>query len=213
MCESSEGSFTTRAISLESEKPEPNDGGNIFGKITVGSTTVDVTYTGSYYGFQLNGGTNYWASDPSTYESSTASNAPSNSDIVPLNYGGSKTIAFSQPVQNPLIALVSWNGNNVSFANNPIEFLSYGAGYYGNGYPTLNSTNTGFYGNGELHGVVELPGTFTSITFTDSSEYWHGFSMGIVDLGQTTATPEPTSLLLLGSGPGLVGLVARRKMR
>jgi hypothetical protein len=187
------------------------EGSNVYGKLTIGSTTVDVTFVGSYYNFQLNGGTNYWT-NPAIYQSAIVPNAPSTPDIIELNNGGSKTITFSQPVQNPLIALVSWNNNTVNF-NVPIEVLSYGCGYWGCGSPIVNSTNTGFYGNGELHGVVELPGTYTSITFVDTSEYWHGFTIGVMDLGQASAVPEPTSLILLGSGLAVLGLTTYRRKK
>jgi len=160
-------------------------------------------FTGDYSFAQINGnGFNYWNNPSTPYISATVPNAPPNSDIIALNNGGSKTITFSQAVENPVIGLVSWNGNTVDFGV-PIKILSYGTGYWGYGIPELNGTGTGFYGNGEVHGVIELPGSFTSITFTDTSENWHGLTVG--------AAPVPIPGALLLFGPGLAGIAAIRR--
>lgn len=181
------------------------------GTLLVGATSVDVTYSGLYAFVQTGaaGETNYW--NPSApYVSGTVGNAPPGTDIIALGAGGAKTITFSQAVVDPVLALVSWNGNVVDFAT-PIEILSEGTGYWGGGTMVLNGTGTGFTGNGEVHGVIRLPGTFTAISFTDTSEYWHGFTVGVLDLASPpTGVPEPASLALLGAG--LLGLgIARRR--
>ena len=179
----------------------------VVGSINTGTATIGVSYAGAYSLAQVSGGTNYW--NPSApYLSATVSNAPPASDIIELTTGGTGTITFSQPVLNPLIALVSWNGNTADFGT-AIQFLSFGNGYWGNGTPILNAGGTGFFGSGEVHGVIELPGTFSSITFTHTPEGWHGFTVGVMGEAPSTVPDHGSSLLLLGMG--LVGLRAWRK--
>lgn len=150
----------------------------VSGTLTVGSSTIGVTFSGAYYFAQTSDGINYW-NPPAPYISQIVDNAPPTSDIIGLGSGGYETIKFSEVIQDPIIALVSWNSNTVDFGV-PIEILSYGAGYWGNGVPILNSSGTGFYGNGEVHGIIRLPGAYSSITFTHTSEYWHGLTVGVL---------------------------------
>jgi hypothetical protein len=91
----------------------------------------------------------------------------------------------------------------------PINVLSFGCGYWGCGAPVVNPAGTGFFGNGEVHGVIELVGDYTSITFTDTSENWHGITVGVLGVSTPgTQVPEPVSLALLGSALGALALPA-----
>lgn len=186
----------------------------VSGTVTVDGSPVSVTYSGAQYAFaQLNGsGTNYWVPN-GPYLSSAVSNAPGAADIVGLSDAGTSVITFSAPVVNPVIALVSWNGADVTFGGGTdtqtydINYLSSGCGYWGCGSyasPTSNS----FVGSGELHGVIELVGTYSSISFTDTTgEFWHGLTVGAF----ATSVPEPGELGMMALGLGVVGALARRR--
>lgn len=173
---------------------------------TIGAPSGDVTVSaaGVYSFAQTSGGTNYW-SPSGPYVSASVDNAPPAADIIGLSTGGTETITFSKAVVDPLIALVSWNGNTVQFSA-PIEIVSFGPGYWGNGTPILNAAGDGFFGSGEVHGVVRLRGTYTSFSFTHTSENWHGFTVGI-----TSAVPEPVSGLLMLAGLPILALRLRRR--
>lgn len=168
------------------------------------SVGVEVSSSSNLNFVQLAGaGVNYW--NPSTpYISASIDNAPGNSGIISLNTGGTVTINFSSAVVDPLIALVSWNSNTLVF-NAPIEIVSYGAGHWGNGTPVLNANGDGIYGQGEVHGVIRVLGTYDTISFTHISENWHGYTVGI-----TAAVPEPESFALLLAGLPLLAAVRRR---
>jgi hypothetical protein len=177
------------------------------GNLLVGSTSVNVGYsgTGAHSFVQTGTGTNYWTGP--AYTQGTIDNAPPSSELVALNQGGTVTINFSQTVQDPLIGLVSWNNNTVEFGA-PIQFDSFGPGFWGNGTPILNPAETGFFGSGELHGVLRVPGSYDSITFTHSGEFWHGFTVGVS--GLASPVPIPATVLLFGSG--IIGLLGIRKI-
>ncbi len=180
----------------------------VSGTMTVGVTPVSVAFSGSYSFAQTAGGTNYWSPSAPYDSSALVDNAPPASDIIALNTGGTATITFGQAILDPLIALVSWNGNVVDFGV-PMTTISSGTGFWGGG--SFGSvTATGFTGVGELHGVVQLPGIHSSITFTHTSENWHGLTVGVVALAPPPV-PEPAMLGLLGFGLAGIGFLRRRQ--
>jgi hypothetical protein len=177
------------------------------GTLDVSGTAVGITFSGAYSFAQVSGGTNYW-NPPGPYQSGTVENAPPAADIIALAAGGVVTLTFSQAVKDPLIALVSWNSNTVDFGT-PIEVLSFGQGFWGNGTPVVNAAGTGFFGSGEVHGVIRLPGNHTSVTISHTSENWHGLTVGVLGLGEPPPIPEPSTYGLFALG--LLGLALRRR--
>lgn len=171
--------------------------------------TVGVSYGGTYSFVQTGCGTNFWTV-PSTYVSGSVATPPPACDIVALNAGGLKTITFSQAVVNPLIALASWNGQPGTMFSNPIEILSQGPGYWGSGLFTVVNGNT-LVGSGEAHGVIRLVGTYTSFSFTDGSENWHGITVGAQEIAQVGVVPEPATYALMTGGLFVLAAVRRRR--
>lgn len=171
---------------------------------TIGA--VGVTYRGALSFSQLNNaGTDFWVDGGYTQG---VVNRPVGTDIIALNVGGTKSVSFSTAVKDVYLGFTSWNGNTVSFSA-PFTVVSQGCGYWGCGTFNVNGTNDGFFGNGEVHGVLKFAGTFTSLTFIDSSENWHGFTVGIG--APAGAIPEPASWALMIGGFGMIGAALRRR--
>lgn len=185
--------------------------GTVGGSLLADGTPVTVTYSGQYAFAQTDGtGINYWV--PDTYSTNpVVDNPPPDSDIVALSTAGVRKITFSAPILNPLLAMVSWQGQTVEFGT-AIEIIDDGAGYWGGnaggGDPFLNGGGTGFTSGDEFHGVIRVLGSISEITFTDTNgEFWHGFTVGVEGLGDPV--PAPGALMLLGLG--LIGLGAARR--
>ena len=186
----------------------------VTGTMSFLGTPVGVTYSGLYAFADLScaDGPNYW--NPNVYTGGTVTSAPGNCEIIGLSTGSSKTISFDKPVVNPLIAFVSWNGQggipftgmNGSSAVTPTrELVASGHGYWGSG--SISVSGNTFSPSGEAHGTVRVLGTYTSITFTDQSENWHGITVG----AQSLATPEPATVALTATGLLALAGVARRR--
>ncbi|MDR2092861.1 MAG: PEP-CTERM sorting domain-containing protein [Azoarcus sp.] len=186
--------------------------GQASGSLTVDETDVIVTLssTTSFANASttVNGDSSYW-SYPDTYVSNAVDNAPFG-DLISLSQGGTVTITFSQTVRDPILALISWNDNHVKFAEGTqIEYLSAGRGHYGTG-SFKNQTETSFDGVGELHGTIRLLGDYDTISFTHTTEHWHGFTLGVQGVA---LVPEPGTYAMLLAGLGLMGFMARRQRK
>ena len=180
------------------------------GGVATGSAAgVTVTYTGQLSpSAQTNGGTNYWAASSSTYTSPpVVDNPPPDSDIIRLTGGAAlpaNTLTFSQPVHNPVMAILSMGQGGVAVTyefDAPFDVLNFGPGHWGNG-PLTELPGDVLEGR-EGHGIIQFQGTFSSISWTvPTAENWHGF---------TLAVPEPSVMGLLSVGLAAVGSSRRRR--
>lgn len=193
------------------------------GTITTPTSEVDVTYTNpqGIAFFQSSGGPDYYANgffgttrDPATspYTSDVVANIPTGTDIVGLQFAGTQTLTFSEPVANPVFAYVSLNGNGYAF-DQDFEILSYAdpaapqsndCGFWGCGASTKEVVVVGGvteyrlverfprpagFPNNEPHGAIRFLGTFSTLSWRSlSNEFWNGFTIGI--LGTATEVPD-----------------------
>jgi hypothetical protein len=158
------------------------------GTLTPPGATIQVTYAGGVYGVQTTSGTNEFT-PASTFVSATVANAPPGPGIV--EFGGnvqtSDSVTFSQPIQNPLMAIVSLGTGSLDTPSTldfsePFVVLSsgvgpYGAGYWGNGnFTAADGGLTAIEGNG----VIQFQGTFSAIHWTyPTSSVWTGITVGM----------------------------------
>ncbi len=181
------------------------------GTLTVGSTVVGVTLSGSAPAGMDYGDTYY-------NNANTGGTAPSGTygglaphDMIQVIPASTFTLTFSQAIVNPYVALVSIGQPNLPISytfNGAISSLSAaGNNYWGTGTGSFSgNTFTGL----EYNGVLQLSGNYQSLTITTAAdENWHGFNVGSAAL--VTAVPEPETFALLLAGLGLVGTIARKR--
>lgn len=194
------------------------------GTISIGSTTVGVTYTGDIAFTQLGlvADFNYWSEngDPKPYTGNTVvDNAPTPYELIALTRTGiTNTLTFSEPVRNPILPIVSMGQPDRAVAYDfdiPFTVLSNGVGYWSfanAGNPGLLTVSPdGILMGREAHATIQFVGTFSTISWVtrEQSEYWHGITIGLT---HDALIPEPTSLALFGLGLATLGAI-RRKWR
>lgn len=202
----------------------PGGGFNGVGTIKTPTSVVNVTYQNpqGIAFFQPTGGTDYYANGQvgnarnparSPYTSDVVANIPTGTDIIALQFAGTQTLTFSEPVANPVFAYVSLNGNGYGF-DQDFEILSFAdpaapqfndCGFFGCGASTKKVVTVGGVTeyqlverfprpvvnaiNNEPHGVIRFLGTFSSVSWRSlSNEFWNGFTVGI--LGTAKEVPD-----------------------
>jgi hypothetical protein len=172
--------------------------------------SVDFTYTGETYFVNLSGNTTNYFQPTSTYTSATVTNAPTDGALIAITGTDTEhTITFSAPVTGLIFSEVSLGQPSIDTMytfNQEFTVLSCGPNAtYGGGWFTLSGS--------EADGTIEFLGPITSLSWTGANpETWNGFDIGL--LAQSTSpVPEPSSLMLLGTGL-LSGVAAmRRRLR
>jgi hypothetical protein len=175
-----------------------------------------VTYTGNYIGGNLTGGggTDYYnPSGAYTQGGLTSPNTGGNVGFIQFDDAVTGTLSFSSPMTNLYMALISVGrpGYAVSYtfdqAFTVLSNNNSSCAYWGCGsYTQSGNTLTGY----EFSGTIQFAGTFSTLAVsTTPGEYWHGITVGA---DRVSATPEPASLVLMGTGLlGIAGFARRRK--
>ncbi|MEO8334105.1 MAG: PEP-CTERM sorting domain-containing protein [bacterium] len=186
----------------------------VFNGVLLGTS---VTYTGNYAGGQLtgSGGVDYFAPTAAyTQGGLIAPNAGGNVGFVQLINSSVGTLTFGSPLTNIYLALIS--------VGQPTYAVTYTFDQPFTVVSNNNSPNCAFWGCGtymqsgnsitgyEFSGTLQFSGTYSSLSIaSDPAENWHGFTVGAAAV---TATPEPASFVLMGTGlAGIAGFARRRR--
>ncbi|MEO7107014.1 MAG: PEP-CTERM sorting domain-containing protein [Rhodoferax sp.] len=179
------------------------------GTLTIGSTVVGVTLTGSTPVSVVNGTYYYDNAETGGISASGTYGGYQPSGMLQIAEPSFFTLTFSQAIENPFISLVSVGQSNVPVTytfDSDVSVVSSGGNYWGySGYSVAGNAFTG----SEFNGVLQLQGSFTSMNIAiGQPEYWHGFNVGSASV---SAVPEPETYAMMLAGLGLMGAIARRR--
>jgi len=159
----------------------------------------------------IDGTASNWAPN-SSFIGGTVTASPSTvGDIITLDgaFTGTNTITFASPIVNPVFAIWSLGapGSAASFTFNLTPTFEAGGpnAQFGGGPLTVSANSvSGIEGNG----VVQFTGSFTTVSWTDTPEFFYGFTVGTAG-----PIPEPSAYLTLLVGLALFGFALRRRGR
>ena len=185
---------------------------------TPGSATgtlngIGVNYAGEVLSNRVINGTfsPFWA-PASSFVGGTASTSPASvGDIITLSGAtGTNTVTFASPIINPVLAIWSLGAPSVAatftFSASPtLQAGGPNVSFGGSSITVAGNVVSGREGNG----VVRFDGTFSSISWTDTPEFYYGFTVGTAGSAQVPSIPEPSSWALLGVG--LIALAIKRR--
>ena len=149
---------------------------------------------------------------PGTFDGGTVGNAPPPAGgIIQLSNGYIlDTVTFSNPVLNPVMAI--WSLGSVPYPAT-IDFLGTafvieagGPSAEYNGIGLLPIGGPGVLGI-EGNGTIRFLGTYSSISFVTTPEYWYGFTVG----QDVAGVPEPATWALFLLGFGAIGWTLRNR--
>ncbi len=174
---------------------------------------VAVSYSGEVLSNTVTSGTTAdWSNPATSFVGGTVTTAPTPAFGIITEGGistGTNTLTFASPIVNPVFAIWSLGqpGAPASFTFDLApSFEAGGPDIYGGGPITVSGNVV----NGrEGSGVVQFTGTVSSISWTDTPEFYYGFTVGVS--GAASSVPEPASFVLLCGGLVGLGIVRRLK--
>ena len=155
---------------------------------------VGVSYSGELIGAIVNGSSRVWAPDSSFLGGAVTTSPSVVKDDLRLNgrLKGTNTITFDSPVENPVMAIWSLGAGRrpASFTFDTAPILQAGGpnrAYRGSSITVAGNVVTGEEGNG----VIQFPGTFTTLSWTNTYEHYYAFTIGVNGPLQPGNAPRP----------------------